>query len=183
MTAAASEWLPVQVRDAREDDFSAIREIYSHHVLNGFGTFEEIPPDRDEILRRWREVTSRGLPYLAAEIEGQIQGYAYAATYRPRSAYRYTVEDSIYIAPGCARRGIGTALLSHLIETCGERGLRQMVAVIGDSGNLGSIRLHERLGFRRVGLLPAVGFKKNRWVDTVLMQRALIHRRARQDPS
>jgi len=162
------------VRDAEDADMLAVAAIYAHHVRFGLGSFEEEPPDAAELRRRRDEVRARGLPYLvAAGREGTLLGYAYAAPYRARSAYRYSVEDSIYVAPDAARQGVGHALLAAVIERCTALGYRQMVAVIGDSGNSGSIGLHERLGFRRVGLLPAVGFKQGRWVDSVLMQRPL----------
>ncbi len=164
----------VTIRDATDADVAAITEIYAHHVCTGLGSFEEIPPSRDEIARRRAEVLARDLPYLVAvSATGAVVGYAYASLYRARSAYRFSVEDSVYVAPDSVGRGIGRALLEALIARCGETGYRQMVAVIGDSGNAGSITLHERLGFRRVGLLPAIGYKHGRWVDSVLMQREL----------
>lgn len=161
------------IRDAREDDFGAIREIYGHHVNHGFGTFEETPPDTAELIRRWRTVTETGLPYLVCETDGAIAGYAYAAPYRSRRAYRFSVEDSVYVAPDRQRLGVGRRLLAPLIERCEARGCRQMVAVIGDRDNHGSIGLHTALGFTEVGCLRAAGFKHGRWVDVVLMQRAL----------
>ncbi len=140
----------------------------------GFGSFEEEPPAPAELARRRADVLARALPYLvAASPQGAVLGYAYAAPYRARSAYRYSVEDSIYVAPEAGRRGVGRALLSELVRRCTAAGYRQMVAVIGDSANDASIGLHERLGFRRAGLLPAIGFKHGRWVDSVLMQREL----------
>jgi len=162
------------IRDATDDDLTAIAGIYEHHVRTGLGSFEEEPPLLSEIARRRADVLARRLPYLvAAGTAGAILGYAYAAPYRARSAYRFSVEDSIYVAAGDAGRGVGRALLAALVTRCTEAGCRQMVAVIGDSGNAGSVALHERLGFRRVGLLPAIGFKHGRWVDSVLMQREL----------
>ena len=169
----APERLAPAVRDAVEDDFGAIQDIYAHHVESGLGSFEENAPDLDEIIRRWRAIRAVDLPYLVAELADGIRGYAYAAPYRPRSAYRHTVEDSIYIDPSWQRHGIGQALLSDLIERCEALGYRQMVAVIGDSGNTSSVGLHERCGFSHAGTLTAVGFKFGRWVDTVLMQRPL----------
>lgn len=166
--------LAFTVRDAALADLPAITDIYGHHVRFGFGTFEEAAPSGEEMARRYVDVTARGLPYLvAADAQGTVLGYAYASPYRVRSAYRFTVEDSIYVAPNAARRGIGLALLGRLVERCAAAGYRQMVAVIGDSANAGSIGVHERAGFQRVGLLPDVGFKHGRWVDCVLMQRAL----------
>jgi L-amino acid N-acyltransferase YncA len=164
----------VLLRQAEDADMAAIAAIYAHHVRFGLGSFEQEPPSVEELQRRRDEVLARELPYLAAVAPGgAVLGYAYAAPYRTRSAYRYSVEDSIYVAPTAGRRGVGGALLAALIERCATLGYRQMVAVIGDSGNLASIGLHEGLGFRQVGLLPAIGFKLGRWVDSVLMQRAL----------
>lgn len=150
-----------------------IQKIYAHQVLRGLATFEEVAPTTDELLLRRESILNLGLPYLTAELNGRIAGYSYATTYRSRPAYRYTIEDSVYVAEEMQGRGVGRALLTALISRC-ERGLwRQMIAIIGNSSNAGSIALHERLGFRRVGTLEAVGFKLGRWVDTVLMQRAL----------
>jgi L-amino acid N-acyltransferase YncA len=161
------------IRPSRNEDLAAITVIYGYHVLHGVASFEEISPERDEIARRRRQILEQGLPYLVAERSGRVLGYCYAALYRTRSAYRFTLEDSIYIDAAEVGRGIGRALLSAVIEQCSELGYRQMVAVIGGSDQWPSIRLHERLGFTRTGLLPAVGFKFGRWIDTVLMQRAL----------
>jgi L-amino acid N-acyltransferase YncA len=161
------------VRPCRADDLPAVAAIYAHHVLHGLASFEEVPPGEAELARRREEVLGHGLPWLVAELGGSVAGYAYAAPYRARPAYRFTVEDSVYVAPGLGGRGVGRALLGRLVGLCEAAGRRQMVAVIGDSANLGSVRLHERLGFRRVGVLEAVGCKHGRWVDSVLMQRAL----------
>ena len=162
------------VRDAAAQHLAEIARIYDHHVLTGLASFEDEPPGEDEMRRRHADVVARGLPWLVAcDAAGAVMGYAYAAPYRLRVAYRYTLEDSIYVAPPAMRRGIGRALLAALIARCTETGHRQMVAVIGDSANMASIRLHEGLGFRRVGMLPASGFKFGRWVDSVLMQREL----------
>lgn len=161
------------VRDANEADMAAVQAIYEHHVLKGLATFEEVPPDVAEMARRRQEVLKLGLPYLVAELDGEVVGYSYATTYRPRAAYRYTVEDSIYVADGLGGRGIGRALLRELIVRCEAGPWRQMLAVIGDSRNAGSIGLHASLGFTFIGTLPAVGFKFGGWVDSVLMQRAL----------
>jgi L-amino acid N-acyltransferase YncA len=163
----------VLVRTARENDVPATTEIYAHHVLHGLASFEVDAPDAAEMARRYAHVMSLGLPYLVAETDGRISGYAYAAPYRARPAYRFTVENSIYIHPDCVGNGIGSALLPALIAGCEQHGCRQMIAVIGDSENWPSIKLHEKFGFTRVGLLPAVGYKFGRWVDSVLMQRAL----------
>jgi phosphinothricin acetyltransferase len=152
---------------------AAVTEIYAHHVLNGLATFEEVPPSLAEMSRRRAVILDLNLPYLVAEIEGRVVGYSYATSYRPRPAYRYTVENSIYIAPGLQRRGIGSALLDTLIARCSAGPWRQMLAVIGDSDNAGSLAVHRRAGFQPVGTLSCVGFKFGRWVDTVLMQRPL----------
>ena len=164
------------VRAAEVDDVPAIQAIYAHHVLHGIASFEEEPPDHAEMSRRRADVLARGLPYLVAEDRpgsGAILGFAYAGPYRARPAYRYALEDSVYVLPGKGGRGIGSALLGALIERCEVLGYRQMIAVIGDSDNASSIRLHARHGFRNVGVLASVGFKHGRWVDSVFMQRAL----------
>jgi L-amino acid N-acyltransferase YncA len=161
------------VRDATEADMASIQSIYAHHVLHGLATFEEVPPTVEEMAARRGSVLAMGLPYLAAESGGRIVGYAYATSYRPRPAYRYTVEDSVYVAQGLGGRGVGSALLQCLIDRCENGPCRQMLAVIGDSRNIASIALHLRRGFRLIGTFDAVGFKLGRWVDTVLMQRAL----------
>jgi phosphinothricin acetyltransferase len=173
MTAAPDREPPVLVRDAVVGDLATIAAIYRHHVTTGFGSFEEVAPGVEEIARRRQGILAHGLPYLAAEVDDTVRGFAYAAPYRTRSAYRHTVEDSIYVDPGAAGRGVGRALLGRLVDLCGAAGYRQMVAVIGDSANQASIRLHQGLGFAEIGTLPAVGYKRGRWVDTVLMQRAL----------
>ncbi len=163
----------VDVRDAAAADMPAIQAIYAHHVLHGLATFEEVPPSVDDMVARRAAVLNAGLPYLAAWIDERVVGYAYATAYRPRPAYRHTIEDSVYVAQGSSGRGIGSALLRALIERCERGPWRQMLAVIGNSGNTGSIALHRSLGFEPIGTLHAVGFKLGRWVDTVLMQRAL----------
>jgi phosphinothricin acetyltransferase len=162
------------LREAVPTDLPSITRIYAYHVKFGLASFEDDAPDEAEMRRRLDDVWERGLPWLVAEdASATVRGYAYAQPYRLRSAYRFTLEDSIYIAPDWLRRGLGRALLARLIERCAAGNFRQMVAVIGDSANAASIGLHERLGFRRVGLLPAVGFKHRRWVDCVLMQREI----------
>lgn len=163
----------VTVRSAMEADMAAVEAIYAHHVLYGLATFEEVPPSIDELSSRRAAVLSLGLPYLVAELDGRVVGYCYAMAYRPRPAYRYTVEDSVYVADGLGGRGIGTALLRELIAQCEAGPWRQMLAIIGDSDNAGSIALHRRMGFEAANTLKSVGFKLGRWVDTVLMQRAL----------
>jgi L-amino acid N-acyltransferase YncA len=159
------------VRPATTADLPAITSIYRHHVLHGLASFEVEPPDAAEMARRFDAIRALGLPYFVAESAGMIAGYAYAAVYRTRPAYRYTVEDSVYVDHESAGRGIGSALMPALIDGCAAAGRRQIVAVIGDSANHASIKLHEKFGFERVGLLPAVGYKFGRWVDSVLMQK------------
>jgi L-amino acid N-acyltransferase YncA len=163
----------ILVRDAREADTASIQKIYAHSVLNGVATFEEVPPTLEDMCSRREIIQGAGLPYLVAELQGDIVGYVYATVYRPRPAYRHTVEDSVYVAEEFQSKGVGRALLSTLIERCEAGDWRQMIAVIGGGHNMGSIALHSRLGFQQVGTLKAVGFKLGQWVDTVLMQRAL----------
>ena len=161
------------IRPSTDADIGAITAIYGWNVLNGLGTFEEVPPDEAEMARRRGAFLDRGLPYLVAELDGKVLGYAYAGPFRLRAAYRYTVEDSIYVAPDAAGKGVGKALLKALIEACEALGLRQMCAVIGDSGNAASIGVHASLGFEHKGVFPAMGYKFDRWVDLVWMQRSL----------
>jgi len=161
------------IRDARDGDLPAIQEIYAHHVTHGLASFEERAPAADELRKRREAVLALKLPYLVAEIDGRIAGYAYASPYRARSAYRHSLEDSVYVRQGDGGKGVGAALLAAIIERCEKGPWRQMIAVIGDSENLASIGLHRKLGFRVVGTLEAVGFKFGRWVDSVLMQRPL----------
>ena len=163
----------MEIRAAAQGDLPAIQSIYAHHVLHGLATFEEVPPDVEEMRRRHADVTARGLPYLVAVERGAVLGYGYCAPYRARSAYRFALEDSIYIKDGHLGKGIGTQLLDELLRICEGLGYRQVIAVIGDSANAGSIGLHARLGFLRVGTLRSSGFKFGRWVDSVLMQRPL----------
>ena len=163
----------VVVRDAAEADMDAVARIYAHHVERGLATFEEIPPSDEEMRARRLNVLAVGAPYLVAEIDGEIVGYCYAAPYHARPAYRHTLEDSVYVAPGLSGRGVGGALLAELVARCEAGPWRWMVAIIGDSGNAASIALHRRYGFEPVGTLRAVGFKLGRWVDTPIMQRAL----------
>jgi len=170
--AAAAPAVPL-VRDAGDDDLNVVTAIYAHHVRHGSASFEETPPDRAEIARRRAAIVAAGLPYLVAELDGRVAGFAYAAPYRARPAYRYAIEDSVYAAPDAHGHGIGRALLAEVIARSTAAGRRQMIAVIGDSANTGSITLHARLGFRQAGVLRAVGFKHGRWLDTVLMQRPL----------
>ena len=164
----------LRVRDATEADLPAIQEIYGHHVRTGLGSFEETPPDLAEMTQRFAALRARGMPYLVAETAaGAVVGYAYAGPYRPRPAYRYALEDSVYVAPGQEGQGVGAALLGALIPRGEALGFRQMVAMIGDSGNLGSVRLHEKLGFAPAGVVKSVGYKLGRWVDVVILQRPL----------
>jgi L-amino acid N-acyltransferase YncA len=161
------------VRAATEADAAALAAIYGDAVLHGFGTFEEVPPGPAEMDARRRAVADRGLPYLVAEADGQVLGFAYAGPFRPRAAYRYTLEDSVYVAPDAQGRGVGRAVLSAVIAACEALGVRQLMAVIGDSENAGSIGLHRALGFEPTGVGHSVGFKHGRWVDIVHMQKAL----------
>ncbi|MFT3974981.1 MAG: GNAT family N-acetyltransferase [Amaricoccus sp.] len=161
------------IRPAGVADMDAVQAIYAAHVLEGLATFEEVPPDTAEMARRFAEVTDLGLPWLVAEAGGRLLGYAYAGRYRARSAYRFSLEDSIYLDPVAQGQGLGTRLLQRLLAECETAGARQMLAVIGDSGNAGSIGVHRRCGFEHVGIFRDVGLKFGRWVDTVLMQRAL----------
>jgi L-amino acid N-acyltransferase YncA len=160
----------IQIRRAKESDVPGITEIYAYHVLHGTGSFEIDPPNAGEIARRMADIVSRGLPYLVAESGNAIVGYAYVTLYRPRVAYRFTLEDSVYVHHAHAGRGIGAALLEELIRACKAWGCRQLVAVIGDSQNIASVRVHEKLGFQHSGVLRGVGFKFDRWLDTVFMQ-------------
>ena len=161
------------IRPATTDDVDAIQAIYAHHVKTGTASFEEVPPDTNAIAARLQNALDNNRPYLVAEQTGVVQGFAYASSFRPRSAYRHTVEDSIYVAPEATGKGIGSLLLGELIARCTDLGYRQMVAVIGGATNAASIKLHARHGFVEVGHLRATGFKFGGWVDTVIMQRAL----------
>lgn len=163
------------IRPAVAADVPTIAAIYAHAVLHGTASWELEPPDEAEMLRRFEAVAAGGYPYLIAEEAGRLLGYAYAGAYRPRPAYRSTVENSIYIAPDSQGRGVGGALLDALMQECTRRGFRQMIAVIGDGtgASLGSRRLHERAGFRLIGVAEKVGFKHGRWLDQMLMQKDL----------
>jgi phosphinothricin acetyltransferase len=161
------------IRPARPEDAPRFAAIYGHHVRTGVATFETEVPDDVEMARRLHDLTARGFPWLAAERDGELIGYAYAGPFRPRAAYAHAVEDSIYLDPRATGRGTGTALLEALVAAAAAAGFRQMIAVIGDSANLASIAVHARCGFAPAGTLRAVGFKLERWVDTVHMQRAL----------
>ena len=161
------------IRPSTDADLAAITAIYADNVLHGTGTFELEPPDEAEMARRRADVLSKGLPWLVAERAGQVLGYAYANHFRPRLAYRFCVEDSIYLGPQAKGQGVGTLLLAELIARCTAAGARQMVAVIGDSANLGSVGVHRRLGFEDAGVLKSAGWKFDAWRDVVLMQRPL----------
>jgi L-amino acid N-acyltransferase YncA len=161
------------IRDADERDMLAVQAIYAHYVLQSLATFEETPPEVDEMAARRRACVDPGLPYLVAELSGEIVGFAYAAPYRARPAYRFAIEDSVYVADGLIGRGVGSALLGELIARCERGPWRQMLAVVGDSANRGSIALHRRFGFELIGTLRSVGFKSGRWLDTPILQRAL----------
>lgn len=158
------------LRAAAESDAAAIAEIYGHYVRTSCFTFEEVAPAAEEMALRMKKIGEAGFAFLAAEVKGAVAGYAYASPFHSRSAYRFTVEDSVYVAPDLARQGIGLALMRRLILDCAARGCRQMVARIGDAENIASLSLHEKLGFARAGLLRGVGFKFGRWVDVVEMQ-------------
>jgi L-amino acid N-acyltransferase YncA len=162
------------IRNSEPDDVPAITAIYGHSVTTSLATFEEIAPSSQEMAERRAEAIEAGLPFIvAANQDGRVLGYAYAAAFRRRTGYRYTLEDSVYVERTVTHRGVGTALLTALIDRCIAAGYRQMIAVIADTERAASIGLHEKLGFKTVGTLPAVGFKFGGWVDVVLMQRAL----------
>lgn len=164
---------PPAIRPSTEADLPAIAAIYGHHVRHGLASFEYDPPPAEELGRRRAEVLRLFLPHLVAEADGRVLGFAYASLYRTRPGYAHVVEDSVYVAPDATGRGAGRALLGAVIDACTAMGRRQMVAVIGDSANAGSIGLHRAMGFRIVGTLSSIGWKHGRWVDSVLMQRAL----------
>lgn len=161
------------VRPATAADAPALARIYGDAVLHGFGTFEETPPPASEMEGRRAAIVARGLPFFVAEADGQVLGFAYAGPYRPRSAYRHTVEDTVYVAPEAKGLGVGRAVLSAVIEACERLGLRQLVAIVGDSGNAASLGLHRSLGFEEIGVGRGFGFKHGRWVDIVFLQKAL----------
>jgi L-amino acid N-acyltransferase YncA len=163
----------LEIRPTTTADLPAVTAIYEHAVRYGTATFELIPPDLAEMSRRFDVLMDGGFPYFVAVLDGRVVGYAYAGAYRPRPAYRFTVENSVYLQPAIHRRGVGLRLLQRLVAECEARGYRQMIAVIGDSANAGSIGVHARCGFQMIGTHPNVGFKFGRWLDTVMMQRAL----------
>lgn len=163
----------LHIRDATPADIPAIAALYADEVRERVATYEYDVPDEAEMARRMREVQAAGYPYVVAEVDGAFAGYAYASSYRSRIGYRWTVEDTVYLLPSQQGKGIGKALLQHLIDSCAARGYRQMVAVIGEPANGPSVALHEKLGFRTIGIFPGLGRKHGRWLDTVQMQRAL----------
>jgi phosphinothricin acetyltransferase len=163
----------LEIRPAIASDLPSVTDIYADAVRFGTATFELVPPDLAEMTRRFQALMDGGFPYFVAVLEGRVAGYAYAGPYRPRPAYRFAVENSVYLQPAIHRRGIGQQLLQRLISECEARGFRQMIAVIGDSANAGSIGVHKKCGFQMIGTHPSVGFKFGRWLDTVTMQRAL----------
>jgi L-amino acid N-acyltransferase YncA len=163
----------LQIRPALAADLPFVTDIYADAVRFGTATFELVPPDLAEMTRRFHALIDGGFPYFVAVLEGSMAGYAYAGPYRPRPAYRFTVENSVYLQPAIHRRGIGQQLLQRLIAECEVRGFRQMIAVIGDSANTGSIGVHKKCGFQMIGTHPNVGLKFGRWLDTVMMQREL----------
>ncbi|MYN14599.1 GNAT family N-acetyltransferase [Pusillimonas sp. TS35] len=170
---AQSRIAGLEIRDATSDDIASVQAIYAHHVLNSIYTFEEIPPTVDEMRQRLDKITNQGLPFLVAVLDGVVVGYAYAGLYRPRIAYRYTLEDSIYLSPQQSGKGLGKVLLAELLRRCEQGPWRQMIAVIAGHDNRSSISLHRSLGFAYVGAQPATGYKLGRWIDVVFMQRAL----------
>lgn len=174
MSLATPPLATLTITDASIEDMAAIQQIYAHHVLYGLASFEETPPTLEEMQQRRNSILAAGLPWLVAKFDGRVVGYCYASTYRPRPAYRYTIEDSVYIAEGMQGQGIGKALLSSLITRCERGPWRQMLATVGNAaGNAGSLALHHKLGFTSIGTLSGVGFKFGGWLDTHIMQRPL----------
>jgi L-amino acid N-acyltransferase YncA len=161
------------IRNTVQPDLLEVQKIYAQYALNTFATFEITPPDQDELTRRWQNIINDGFPYLIAEMDHKVVGYAYASKYRLRSAYEYTIEDSVYVSPNFIGQGVGESLLNNLIQKCTSLGYRQMIAVIGDSDNNSSISLHKKCGFNKIGIMPSTGYKLEQWVDSVMMQREL----------
>lgn len=161
------------IRPSVEQDLDAITRIYAHHVLHGTGTFETTPPSLEDMTARRADVLAKGLPWLVLEEDGHVLGFAYGNWFKPRPAYRFSVEDSIYLAPESAGKGWGKALLAELLAVLERSGVRKVMAVIGDSGNAGSIGVHQALGFERVGVVESCGWKFGRWLDIVLMQKSI----------
>ena len=164
---------PLTIRPSRDDDIAAIAAIYAHHVLNGTGTFETDPPSADDMATRRADVLSKQLPYLVAERDGQIVGFAYCNWFKPRPAYRFSAEDSIYLADAARGQGVGSQLLAALSQAAEDAGVRKLIAVIGDSANAGSIGVHRAQGFAHVGVLKDCGWKFGQWRDVVLMEKSL----------
>ncbi|MGQ9724733.1 MAG: GNAT family N-acetyltransferase [Tepidimonas sp.] len=162
-----------QIRPSHENDLPAIARVYGHHVRHGTGTFETEPPSVAEMAARRADVLAKGLPWLVAELDGEVVGFAYGNWFKPRPAYRFSAEDSVYVAPAAAGRGLGRALLAELLVQLEARGIRKVMAVIGDSANAASIGLHTALGFERVGVVRSCGWKFGRWLDIVLMEKTL----------
>jgi phosphinothricin acetyltransferase len=162
-----------KIRPANDTDIAAITAIYAHHVMHGTGTFETTPPEEKDMAARRADVLARGLPYLVLEVDGQVTGFAYCNWFKPRPAYRFSAEDSIYLTPDVAGKGLGRLMLTELMAQAERCGVRQMLAVIGDSNNKGSIGLHRGCGFEQTGVLRSSGWKFERWLDVVLMQRSL----------
>ena len=161
------------IRPSRDSDMAALTAVYAHHVLHGTGTFETEPPGVPEMSARRADVLSKGLPYLVAELDGELAGFAYGNWFKPRPAYRYSVEDSIYLAPGLQRQGLGRALLAELLARFEAAGIRKVMAIVGDSANVGSVGLHLALGFVQVGVIESCGWKLGAWRDIVLLQKTL----------
>lgn len=161
------------IRPSRDEDIAAITAVYAHHVLHGTGTFETEPPTASDMAARRTDVLSKGLPYLVAEQDREILGFAYGNWFKPRPAYRYSVEDSVYLAPGMDRKGLGRALLAELLAHCEAAGIRKVMAIIGDSANGGSVGVHRAVGFQQVGVVEACGWKFGAWRDIVIMQKTL----------
>jgi len=167
------ELTQILIRNVCDQDMPAIQAIYASEVLHGVSSWEDVPPSLEEMEQRAIAITQAGYPYLVAVCDDQVLGYAYASTYRPRPAYRYTVENSIYLANGMQRRGLGQQLLKHLIKECTVKGFRQMIAVVGDSDNSMSIDFHKKMGFEQVGIIKSIGYKFERWLDSVMLQLTL----------
>ncbi len=163
----------MRIRPARASDLAEIQGIYAHHVLHGSGSFEEVPPSVEEMAERVEHVSDQGWPWLVADDATGVLGYAYLTRFRPRAAYRFCAENAVYVRPDVRGQGVGKALVAQLIEEATAAGFRQMIAVIGDADNVGSIGVHASLGFQRAGTLRAVGWKFGRWLDAVYMQRTL----------
>lgn len=161
---------PLEITDVTDADIAAIQAIYAHEVLTGVSSWEETPPDAAEMARRRDAILAAGYPYRVARRGDQVVGYAYASAYRPRPAYRHTVENSIYVSQSAQRTGVGRLLLTDLIEVCTAKGYRQMIAVIGDSNNVMSIDFHRKMGFTPIGTIKAIGYKFDQWLDSVVMQ-------------